>query len=703
MIRSSPEDEPSDRSFGRVRQRLLLLVIAALLPLVLAIGVLSFLSVAQQRAVMREAAIADSSEVLEAVHREIRAHRKLVEILTRSPAFDAASLNLRQFHEVASRFVKQVDGWDRVIVSDASMQQLVNTAVPYGTPLPGAVEPQSITQVLESAATIVTDLTGPGALAPDAKPFVTIRAPVIRDGGPRFVVTVLLRPEVFERAITDSHIRLTWRPFLVDGADRIIAAPLARDSVGQRTTQPAINARASGMSDVYAGVAWSGEPVITAFSKSPDSNWSAHISIPAAEYNEPLRRSIMTIGGLLVIASLLFAVFASIARREYLAARAEADALARANRMEALGRMTGGIAHDFNNLLMVVSTGVEMLRKRNTDRDSERFLLAIHNAADRGVRLTRELMSFSRGQGGQIETIEVGLRIASIKSLIRQSVADNIIVDYRLPQTPCFVRVDPAQFDLAIINVVVNARDAMPDGGTIIIAAECLNPGANRKGARLRLSISDTGAGISAKDLPHVFEPFFTTKNVGKGTGLGLSQVYGFCKAHGGAAEISSPPGQGVTVTISLPLAEAPSAPAPAPAPQSTADPAWRAEGLDAVVVDDNDDVRVLTGEVLADVGFRVRYASNGSEALALCEAGSALVVSDIVMPGPVDGVALARTIRARWPDMQVVLMTGYSEATKDAVAAGVPVLAKPFTRIALLEAINTARLDRKKARRTEA
>ena len=195
-----------------------------------------------------------------------------------------------------------------------------------------------------------------------------------------------------------------------------------------------------------------------------------------------------------------------------------------------------------------------------------------------------------------------------------------------------------------------------------------------------------------------MFEPFFTTKSVGKGTGLGLSQVYGFAKAHGGLVDIESEPGRGARLMIYLPEADAP--PVAAPSPALDFNPEWRADGLEAVVVDDNDDVRVLTGEVLSDIGFNVRHASNASEALALCEAGADLVVSDIVMPGAMDGVALARTIRQRWPDMQTILMTGYSEASREAVAAGLRVLAKPFTREALLEAISTNRFENARRRR---
>ncbi|MFN3890842.1 MAG: ATP-binding protein [Beijerinckiaceae bacterium] len=671
-----------------MRRRLLLLVIAALLPLVVVIGALSFVSVSHEREHMREAAVGYSKDMLLAVNRELQAHGQLLEVLARSPSLESGQLD--RFHGVAKLFLNQVQDWESVVVANAQ-GQVVNTNVPFGSKLPALVDPSGFARAVAAGRTIVTDLTGPGPLATGRPPSVVLRTP-LRIEGVDYVLTALVRPEVFTRAILQARTGPSWRPFLVDGSDRVIAAPRAPGSVGQRAGAAAIEARATGASGVYAGRAWNGEPVITAFIKSPESGWSAHLSIPAVEYNAPLRQAIGKVIAFGVLALLLFALFVYIARRELLAMRTESEMLSRATRMEAIGRMTGGIAHDFNNLLMVVSTAAEMLRKRNTDKAAQRFLTAIQSATDRGSRLTRDLMSFARGQGGEVATMDVGLRLASIKSLLIQSVTESTRITFDLPDGDHFIKVDPVQFDLAVINIVANARDAMPDGGSIRIALRRVDfpDKSGRRG--LRLSITDTGAGIPEKDLPFVFEPFFTTKEVGKGSGLGLSHVYGFAKAHGGLAEIASEPGKGATVSIYLPEAEAP-AEAMAQA-REPVDLTWRGDGLEAIVVDDNDDVRVLTGEVLADIGFRVRYASNAGEALALCEAGADLVLSDIVMPGAMNGVELARIIRQRWPDMQTILMTGYSDASSEAAAAGMRVIRKPFTRAMLLAAISTSRLE---------
>lgn len=674
-----------------MRQRLLLLVIAALLPLVVVIGALSFMSVSERQASLREAAVGYSSDVMRSIDRELQAQRKLVDLLAKSPTLEITEFDLALFHEVARRFVSQVEGWDRVILAEAGRGQILNTALPLGASLPGIVDAEGFDRALASSGTIVTNLTGPGPAAADKPASVALRKRLDLQGR-RVVMTVLVKPQLFAQAIGQARIEPTWRPFLIDGADRVIAAPRAQSATGQRAGPAAIAARASGTQGVYSGQAWNGDPVLTAFVKSPETGWSAHVSIPATEFNEPVNRSLAMIGGLTLLALLLFGVFAYVARRELVAMRAEAEALSRASRMEALGRMTGGVAHDFNNLLMVVATAGDMLRKRVSDKGAERFLNAIQSATDRGSRLTRQLTMFARGQSGEVAIVELGLRLTSIKSLLQQTVNENIPVEFQLPQEQLFVKVDPVQFDLAVVNIAANARDAMPNGGRIEIALG-RSPYPDQSGrSGVRLAIRDTGTGIAKCDLPHVFEPFYTTKEVGKGSGLGLSHVYGFAQGHGGLADVESAPGEGTVVSIYLPLADPPVA--AVGDEDEPVDISWRGDGLEAIVVDDNDDVRILTGEVLADVGFRVRYASNASEALALCEAGSDLLVTDIVMPGAMNGVALARTVRQRWPDMQTILMTGYSDASAEAVGAGFRVISKPFTRQMLLRAISTSRLE---------
>lgn len=666
-------------------------MIAALLPLVVVIGALSFMSVSEKQADLRDAAVGHATDILRAVDRELAAQKNLVAVLARSASLEGATIDLERFHEVARRFVAQVDGWERVILAQAYRGQILNSAIPFGEPLPGIVDAQGFDQALNSDGAIVTNLTGPGPLSSQGMAMVALRQRINLADGRAVVLSVLVNTDVFERAISQARVEPSWRPFLVDGADRVISAPRARDAIGQRASQPVIDARRAGSSGVYSGRAWTGEPVIAAFNKSAQTNWSAHISIPEAEYNQPLRRSIATIAGLSLLALLLLGVFAFVARRELVATRTESEALSRAARMEALGRMTGGVAHDFNNLLMVVTTAAEMLSKRNSDKSSERFLTAIKSAADRGARLTRQLTMFARGQSGEVSTIDVGLRLISIKSMLQQSVTDQIPVDLQVPKEPLFIKVDPVQFDLALVNIVSNARDAMPTGGAIIVSLQPVELPAP-SGAGMKLSVTDTGSGISPKDLPHVFEPFYTTKEDGTGSGLGLSHVYGFALAHGGTATISSEPGRGTTLSLFFPVVAEPELPAVEPA--SIINAAWRGDGLEAIVVDDNDDVRVLTGEVLEDVGFHVRYASNASEAMALCEAGSDLLVSDIVMPGAMNGVGLALLVRQRWPDMQTLLMTGYSEASTQALDAGLRVIRKPFTQAMLLGAINTERLE---------
>ena len=346
--------------------------------------------------------------------------------------------------------------------------------------------------------------------------------------------------------------------------------------------------------------------------------------------------------------------------------------------MEALGRMTGGVAHDFNNLLMVIMGNLEMLGRRNQEPRLERYVGAIRKAAERGTLLTRELLTFSRGQGSQSEVVDLNERLVSTLTMIRQSVSGHIHVETDLVPGRHAVRLDPLQFDLALLNIAANARDAMPEGGALRITTRRA-PLPDRSGREgIVLAIRDTGSGIPAEALAHVFEPFFTTKDVGKGTGLGLSQVYGFAKAAGGAADIESRTGHGTTVILYLPLAQEE---VPEPRMISDADrPQTRSAPTRVVLVDDNDDVRSVTAAFLEDAGFQGNQANSAHGGLEVLEQGRAdILVSDLVMPGGMDGLAFANEARRRWPQLPVILVSGYSTSAARATELGYTLYMKPF------------------------
>ena len=366
-------------------------------------------------------------------------------------------------------------------------------------------------------------------------------------------------------------------------------------------------------------------------------------------------------------------------------ARTEA-ALAQAQRLETVGRLTGGVAHDFNNLLTVVIGGLDMMLKDPADTARvTRLASAALAAGRRGERLTRQLLAFSRRQELRLDNLAVAPLVEQIEPLVRRAAGEAIALTIDCPPQVGAARLDAAQFEAALLNLVVNAADATPPGGEIRIEAvrQALVEGEVHEaqaGNYVRLSVSDTGSGMAPDVLDHVFEPFFTTKETGKGTGLGLAQVYGFIRQCGGAVDVRSAPGEGTTISLYLPAADR----ADAVAPEVEATPvAAGMDGLRVLLVEDDDAVRAVTQSLLDEFGCRVETAINGVEALRRLgqDADFDLVLSDIVMPGGVSGVDLARRLKAAHPGLPVVLTTGYSGETLDDPdeAQAWPILRKPF------------------------
>ncbi len=370
-------------------------------------------------------------------------------------------------------------------------------------------------------------------------------------------------------------------------------------------------------------------------------------------------------------------------------------ALRQAQRLEAIGQLTGGVAHDFNNLLMIVSGSVHRLRRHvSDDKQQKRLLDAIDNATQRGESLTRQLLAFSRRQMLQPGVIDLAERLPHMKDLLSRSLRDDVEIRVVVPRKPCLVKVDPSEFELALLNLAVNARDAMPSGGTLTITAKpiVLRGKASDEGLSgefVAVRVADTGNGIAADVLPRVFEPFFTTKEVGKGTGLGLSQVYGFARQSGGATTITSAPRRGTAITMFLPRSfETP------PQLRETSVAPDAAQGAGTVlVVEDNAEVADIARAYFEQLGYRVKQAAGAQAGLDLIaqEGDIDVVFSDILMPA-MNGLDLAEAVRRRYPKVAVLLATGYSSSAQDAVRQGFEVLQKPYDLRALQRALYVAR-----------
>jgi PAS domain S-box-containing protein len=363
------------------------------------------------------------------------------------------------------------------------------------------------------------------------------------------------------------------------------------------------------------------------------------------------------------------------------------NALRHAQKMEAVGQLTGGVAHDFNNLLTIIRSSVDFLRRPDLPQARrERYLDAASDTVDRAAKLTGQLLAFARRQALKPETFDVAGRIRSVAEMLDTVTASGIRVVTDLPGEPCHVHADINQFEIALVNMAVNARDAMNGDGVLTVTVRChaslpsIRGHAGAVGPFVAVSVADTGSGILPDRLSRIFEPFYTTKEVGKGTGLGLSQVFGFAKQSGGDIEVMTVPEKGTIFTMYLPeviaraLGERPVL--------RTKDDVPGGSGQRVLVVEDNTEVGRFCTQILEDLGYRAALAPNAEAALDQLGAdgnGFEAVFSDVVMPG-MGGVALAQELRVRLPGMPVVLASGYSNILAQEDGHDFELLQKPYS-----------------------
>lgn len=364
--------------------------------------------------------------------------------------------------------------------------------------------------------------------------------------------------------------------------------------------------------------------------------------------------------------------------------------LSQSHRVEALGRLTGGVAHDFNNVLGIISNSAHLMQRKDTTQALQAPLSATLRAVAVGSRLTQNLMRFAGQQRLHAGPLALAPYLNEVKELLSIVLGSRVpLVVTCEPNLPP-VTVDAAELELALINLALNARDAMPDGGEAhlqVRLAEAAEITDLPPGRYVRLALSDTGAGVEPGVLTHVFEPFFTTKAAGKGTGLGLSQVHGFCQQAGGQVQIASRPGVGTTLSLLLPV----SGPAAPPVPTLEQPDRLTIDGQRLLLVEDNADLAATTRQLLVAYGFHVTRVASAAQALQRVEGGEVfdLVLSDVVMPGELDGLMMARRLRAQHPELPIVLISGYSKALTE--AQDFQVLHKPCAPGDLITALKQA------------
>ncbi|WP_027456760.1 PAS-domain containing protein [Dechloromonas agitata] len=374
-------------------------------------------------------------------------------------------------------------------------------------------------------------------------------------------------------------------------------------------------------------------------------------------------------------------------------------ALLQAQKMEAIGQLTGGLAHDFNNLLTVVIGNLAALQDhRPDDAELNEFVEPALQSARRGVQLIKRLLTFSRQQPLEPQVVDIGQLIGSLAKLVRRSLPESISVSTDLGGASIHTLVDPGQLESALLNFALNSRDAMPQGGRLHIAARAVELDADatafdvKPGRYVLIEVADNGCGMDAETLARACEPFFTTKRLGLGSGLGLAMAYGFAKQSGGGVTIHSQPGQGTTVLLVLPQA------IPEPEANLPGEDSDLPHGGELVLlVEDEPNVRRVVRQQLIDLGHPVIEAENGRQALDMIDQilDIAIVVSDVIMPGGLNGRQLAETVLERHPAMRIVLMSGYTDEAAAEGANDLPVLAKPFVRQDLAHALQRAKRER--------
>ena len=366
------------------------------------------------------------------------------------------------------------------------------------------------------------------------------------------------------------------------------------------------------------------------------------------------------------------------------------EQLTQARKMESVGQLTGGVAHDFNNLLTVIIGNLDLLARRSShDERTERQLAAMRYAADRGRSLTRQLLAFSRRQHLSPVTLDVNHLITNFSPLLKQAVGDAVTVELDFTDVQLKAYVDAAQLETALLNLAVNARDAMPQGGRLLIRTRLIDkpPGVRTSvagGPWIGIEVADTGVGIPTTAQERIFEPFFTTKDVGKGSGLGLSQVYGFVQQSGGQITVNSAPDKGASFHLFLKLSDRDLSVAPEVQNGEALSPA---QGR-LLVVEDDPQVLAVTVAVLTELGYEVVTAPNAQIAMERLETGEPvdLLFSDVVMPGGCNGVELAKRAREMRPDLKVLLSSGYVGEAVSRAAESFELIDKPYERATLAQ-----------------
>jgi signal transduction histidine kinase len=727
----------------RIRNRLLILVLAVLVPafLVAAAGI-GYVFYEEQK--LHRQSMRETTRALAIVlDRELATREGILQSLASSPALSQG--DLQAFHNHARVIASN---WDTaIILTDLSGQQLINTRQPFGAKnLPKTATQMELRQSAGPDVAVISNLY----FAPVGKSYsFSIQLPVKRDGRAIYYIGMGSFVGQLQSVFREQKMPPEWTGTILDRNGVVIARSHdAEKYVGKHVGDERFRKLQASAEGFHESLTLDGVPVVTFYNRVPKSGWTFLIAVPqsgiyraainAAAYAGAialLLLSLAVIGALAVarktarpIESLrlsaqrlghgeivqaqhsnilevdavsiemarasakINSVKAELEQRVATAVAAverSQQALIQGQKLEALGRLTGGIAHDFNNVLQTLSTGLQLVKLNSTDPRNKSTLETCQRAIKRAAELTGQLLAFGRVQDARLETVDVAQQIADVVPLLKGALRSDIIIRLEVDDHLWPVSMDPLQFELALLNLSINARDAMPHGGHILLKAEndTVTGGIDElsPGDYVRICLIDTGHGMSDEVRSKAMDPFFTTKSIGMGSGMGLPQAYGFARQSGGTLLLQGEPDKGTTVVLYLPKSG--NLPQPRTDHPAVIDHAVSSGVI--LFVEDDALVRETVGPALQASGFQVVVAKNGDEAVMRLESGEHfdLVFSDIVMPGTVNGIDLAELIRTRFPQTRIVLATGYSE--RRVALPGVRTLPKPYGVAEMLDALN--------------
>jgi len=717
----------------RIRTRLLILILAILLPAFVA-ALLAVGYVYQEERRAQETSFKEAVRAFALlVDNELETKEGVLQALAHSPALARGDFDT--FYRHARQLAPTEE--TAIILLAPDGRQLLNTRAELGAPLPTrrASNVEDLIRRVGVDHTLVSDLF---VSSLGHHQDFAIQVPVRIDGAIRYYLSMGVHAASLQKMLGEQRFPAEWLATVVDRNGRIVARSRDADQYRGRTlSATALSHFAAAREGVFGSTNLAGVPVQAFFSTVPASDWRVLISLPKEELRRvPLHAAtflaaIMAV--LLVLASLAASWFArraaipieslgrsaadlaagrevhyrpqgvieidavaermAEASRQILSAQAELEqrvaeavaaseraqsALVRGQKLEALGRLTGGIAHEFNNLLQTLTTALQLAALTAGQPKVLNLIDTCKRTVSRATALTTRLGAFGRVQDARLVTVDPAEQVRGSVQLLRGVLRQGTRMDVQCGDDVWPVTIDPVQFDLALLNLAINARDAMPEGGCLAVdAANCtLAATAERTGGEyVRVRVRDDGIGMPPEVLARALDPFFTTKPPGQGSGLGLPQAYAFATQSRGWLTLASTVGAGTTIDIFLPRSLQ-----PLTAPPGRADDAEPGRGSGRVLfVEDDPLVREAVVRGLEDCGFDVMVAADGDKALAMLDAGldADVVFSDIVMPGRVSGIDLAGILRERRPGLPVVLATGYTD--QRAVIPGVQVLAKPY------------------------